>query len=492
MASQYLQQLTATSDVLQTYLIPISDDPASTGRLKKMTVAQLGAGLFLSVDAVINSVNIGLGGGSISTNLRAGSLALNANTTGNHNLAIGSQAFSDNISGSFNVALGYQAGKYFADGTTSLTTAINSIYIGSQCYGFNDSDDNAIVIGCSAVGEGANKTVIGNSSTISTRVFGTLYAPTAVITTSITDPLIIGGTAASSSLTLKSTSGVGTTDAIIFATGNNGATTGVRVSTGGALIIGTTGQTVPQGILSCHTDTANNICYARASTNASGINFLIQKARGTTLSPTAVSAGDVVGNILFQAYNDAYRTCANISVQVDTGVGATGADTPGVMILSTTPDGSSTQLEAMRVTSTQNIGIGTGSTVSARLHVIATTEQARIGYDSSNYYSTTVSSAGVVTLNAVGSSSRFIFSDNVGIGVSAFGTSAANVFGIFNGTEPSTSPADMIQLYSVDLSAGNATLGLRTETAVVTESVTSDRTLSIRINGTTYKLCLKA
>ena len=80
----------------------------------------------------------------------------------------------------------------------------------------------------------------------------------------------------------------------------------------------------------------------------------------------------------------------------------------------------------------------------------------------------------------------------VGFGATAFGASAASVFGIKNGTEPSTSPADMIQLYSVDLSAGNATLGLRTETAVVTESVTSDRTLSIRINGTTYKLCLKA
>jgi hypothetical protein len=83
-------------------------------------------------------------------------------------------------------------------------------------------------------------------------------------------------------------------------------------------------------------------------------------------------------------------------------------------------------------------------------------------------------------------------SGNVGVGVTAFGTSAAKVIGIGNGTEPTTSPADMVQLYSVDLSAGNATLGIRTETAVVTESVTSDRTLSVRINGTTYKICLKS
>lgn len=80
---------------------------------------------------------------------------------------------------------------------------------------------------------------------------------------------------------------------------------------------------------------------------------------------------------------------------------------------------------------------------------------------------------------------------NVGIGTATFGTSAAAVLALFNGTVPSTSPADTVQLFSVDLSAGNATLGIRTETAVVTESVTSDRTLSIKINGTTYKLCLK-
>lgn len=81
---------------------------------------------------------------------------------------------------------------------------------------------------------------------------------------------------------------------------------------------------------------------------------------------------------------------------------------------------------------------------------------------------------------------------NLLIGTTAAGTSAASVIGIANGTEPSTSPADMVQLYSVDLSAGNATLGIRTETAVATESVTSDRTLSVRINGTTYKICLKS
>lgn len=91
-----------------------------------------------------------------------------------------------------------------------------------------------------------------------------------------------------------------------------------------------------------------------------------------------------------------------------------------------------------------------------------------------------------------GSSYVAFDSGNFGIGTNTYGTSAVKVLGIKNGTEPTTSPADTLQIYAVDLSAGNSTLGLRTETGVVTESVTSDRTLSVKINGTTYKICLKA
>lgn len=51
---------------------------------------------------------------------------------------------------------------------------------------------------------------------------------------------------------------------------------------------------------------------------------------------------------------------------------------------------------------------------------------------------------------------------------------------------------DAIAIGSVDLSPGNATMSLRTETAIVSEVVACDRTLSIQINGTTYKLMLKS
>ena len=56
--------------------------------------------------------------------------------------------------------------------------------------------------------------------------------------TSVTTPLVIGGTTASSTLTLESTSGSGTTDAIIFKTASQSEK--MRLQTGGGLGIGTT------------------------------------------------------------------------------------------------------------------------------------------------------------------------------------------------------------------------------------------------------------
>lgn len=56
---------------------------------------------------------------------------------------------------------------------------------------------------------------------------------------------------------------------------------------------------------------------------------------------------------------------------------------------------------------------------------------------------------------------------NVGIAQSTFGTSATNTLAISSGTAPSTSPADCFQLYSQDITAGNAAPHFRTENGAV-------------------------
>lgn len=107
------------------------------------------------------------------------------------------------------------------------------------------------------------------------------------------------------------------------------------------------------------------------------------------------------------------------------------------------------------------------------------------GYTSSRLTFATATGSGtfVDTLSLIGG--------NVGIGTATFGTSATKTLALFNGVEPSTSPADTLQIYSVDLSAGNATLGIRTETAVAVDAaLVSTHSLSVRINGVTRKLML--
>lgn len=172
-----------------------------------------------------------------------------------------------------------------------------------------------------------------------------------------------------------------------------------------------------------------------ASADAVGSVLVFRKSRGTQAARTIVVDGDTLGQISFLGLEDATdgRHAAIIYGKVDGTPGAA-TDMPGRLEFHTTPNGSTTPVLALTINNQGNVGIGTSAT---------------------------------------------------------FGTSAASVLGILNGTEPSTSPADMVQLYSVDLSAGNATLGLRTETAVAVDALlASTHTLSIRVNGTTYKVLL--
>ncbi len=89
---------------------------------------------------------------------------------------------------------------------------------------------------------------------------------------------------------------------------------------------------------------------------------------------------------------------------------------------------------------------------------------------------------------------RIDSSQNVGIGVTAFGTNATNVLGIkADGTVPSSSPAGMIQIFADDTAAGatTATLAIRTEETVTTEVLAGDSTLNIWVNGTEYHLIMR-
>ena len=99
-------------------------------------------------------------------------------TTGSYNVNLGANCGEAITTGSNNVVLGWQCARFIADGTTLAATLNNSIYIGYQARAFNNSDSNSIVIGYQAIGEGANTTVVGNSSTVQQHLYATMYIKT--------------------------------------------------------------------------------------------------------------------------------------------------------------------------------------------------------------------------------------------------------------------------------------------------------------------------
>lgn len=118
----------------------------------------------------------------------------------------------------------------------------------------------------------------------------------------------------------------------------------------------------------------------------------------TRASSAAVVNADSIGKIGFAAWDGSTgRGQSTLSAGVD-GAVSTGS-VPTNFTISTTPSGSLTPSERLRVTSGGDVGIGVESP-SARLHVLSTTEQLRLGYDATHYASFTIDSDGFMQVTA--------------------------------------------------------------------------------------------
>lgn len=104
-------------------------------------------------DASINAVNFGRGGGSISGNVRAGSGALAANTSGTQNTAVGESVLASTTTNAANTGFGYQALQSIAAGAGSNNVAIgalaykgaggsSNVYVGYQSGGSTGTSAN--------------------------------------------------------------------------------------------------------------------------------------------------------------------------------------------------------------------------------------------------------------------------------------------------------------------------------------------------------------
>lgn len=193
-------------------------------------------------------------------------------------------------------------------------------------------------------------TAQGGTNTILTANAGApSWSATPTINTSVTVPVVIGGTGTTSTLTLRSTSGVGAAGAdIIFQVGNNGATEAMRILNSGFVGIGVAAPAVKLEV-------SSGIIRA---TNAAGAITQIG-GWGTTLDPGVISSDQA---------NFKFVNSGGSALPINTQgilLGASYGDTPGAGEILTS---AATDLiikpanaEKVRVKSTGEVGIGTAS-----------------------------------------------------------------------------------------------------------------------------------
>jgi hypothetical protein len=158
----------------------------------------------------------------------------------------------------------------------------------------------------------------------------------------------------------------------------------LRITGGGGILTGTTTRgsvlTTTNEIHSVGISTAQPAMQIYQYSN-DGVNFGfydLLKSRGTSVgTKTIVQAGDTLGNIRWLGANGTdWSRAAIISAIVDGTPGATN-DMPGALLFWTTPDGSGTPAERVRITSTGRVGIAE-TTPTAQAHICQTSTTAAI------------------------------------------------------------------------------------------------------------------
>jgi hypothetical protein len=125
-----------------------------------------------------------------SYNVAVGAQALGGATSGDINVAIGAGALDANVTGSYNTVLGGFAGRYFADGLSTVdfgepangahmnSKMDYSILIGAWSKPNNINQTNQIVIGYNAIGNGSNTIQLGNTGITNVKTSGSITAGT--------------------------------------------------------------------------------------------------------------------------------------------------------------------------------------------------------------------------------------------------------------------------------------------------------------------------
>lgn len=171
----------------------------------------------------------------------------------------------------------------------------------------------------------------------------------------------------------------------------------------------------PNVLISDNLNAASGVVMSNTNTGVSAeCRFAIKDTQNSYLVFAVPSINNTASNLLGQTRKSAHFIFSNTNGAANARNFAIGTNSANDLIFGTN------NAERIRVLSGGNVGIGV-TLPSARLHTISTTEQLRVGYDTSNYWTNTVGSTGGVTFDAVGAGAKFTFSDDVEVPDEAYG-----------------------------------------------------------------------
>jgi len=330
---------------------------------QRMRISSSGGATF-TADATINSVTVGRGAGSVSTNTALGSSALQSNTTGTHNTACGTQALQENTTASASTALGSRALLYSTTGSNNTavgyeaafnnTTGSHGIAIGNQTLRSNTTGNSNVAIGSLA---------LNTNSTGSTNV---AVGKTALyLNTTASNNVAVGDAALYSNTTAVNNTACGF-QAL------NANTTGAENTAVGAysLRVSTTGQynvSIGGGSLLANTTGSNNTAtgYNSLRTNTTG-NYNVATGYQSLFNSSTGSENTAVGTFALHHNTTAsentavgYRNLVNLTTGAfNTGVGAHCAESLTTGSFNTAMGGDSLKSST---TGTQNAAFGVNS-----------------------------------------------------------------------------------------------------------------------------------
>lgn len=246
---------------------------------------------------------------------------------------------------------------------------------------------------------GASSLVVGGATGGATTGTGRINAGSVVLSAGMA---LSGGTISTAGIVIPSAV-PGDTSFALYNSGGNLFFNGVALAAGSS-VSGTSGKL-------CKFTSATTV--GDSIITESGATIVVT---GTLNSTVAIQLGGVSINTAGTLTNVPYLNAANVFSSVSgqrfsAGISISGGtqSTAGIMIPSAVPGATTTNLHNSSGALTWDGGISLSGTVRART---TTSNQCRIEYDGSNYLNTNVSSAGVVTLTAVGASAQITANNN--------------------------------------------------------------------------------